>query len=377
MKRGLLLTLVFLALAALTAGYGYFQFVARPAMIKGFITKMEPPPVTVAVEAARAETWQPKFAAIGTLRAVQGVDVAAQIGGIVRAVRFEAGQDAAKGMALVDIDDATEQADLKANLATLRNAELGLERQRQLVTGGNTSRANADAALATRDAAAAAAEKTRAIIAQKAVVAPFAGRLGIRKVDVGQYVAPGTALVTLQQLDPIYVDFPVPEQSIAQMQVGAAVEVTVDAMPGSVFKGAIVSRDARVSPDTRSLLVRAEVKNDARRLLPGMFANVEVFAGAPEPRITLPRVAVTYSLYGDSVYVVKPTEGDGARPGVFAVERRFVRTGDIRGDRVAILEGVQAGDRAVTQGQLKLQVNSRAVIDDKSPLTPMSPLPKE
>jgi len=375
MKRGLLLTLVFLALAALAAGYGYFQFVARPAMIKGFITKMEPPPVTVAVEAARAETWQPKFSAIGTLKAAQGVDVAAQVGGVVRAVRFEAGQDAAKGMALFDIDDAVEQADLKANLATLRNAELGLERQRQLVTGGNTSKANADAALAARDAAAATAEKTRAVIAQKAVVAPFAGRLGIRKVDAGQYVSPGTALVTLQQLDPIFVDFPAPEQAIARMEVGAPVEIAVDAMPGKMFRGALRSRDARVSPDTRSLLVRAEIRNEDKKLLPGMFANVDVLGGAPREVVTLPRTGVAYSLYGDSVYVLKPIEG--GKPDVFAVERRFVRAGEARGDRVAIDEGVRAGERVVTEGQLKLQPNSKVIVDANASLTPVSPRPKE
>ena len=375
MKRGLILTIVFLLLAALAVGYGYFQFVARPAMIKGFMAKMEPPPVTVAIETARAETWQPKFSAIGTLKAVQGVDVAAQVGGVVRAVRFEAGQDAARGMALFDIDDAVEQADLKANLATLKNAELGLERQRQLVSGGNTSKANADAALAARDAAAATAEKTRAIIAQKAVVAPFAGRLGIRKVDVGQYVSPGAALVTLQQLDPIFVDFPAPEQAIAQMQAGVPVEIAVDAIPGHTFRGAIRSRDARVSPDTRSLLVRAEIGNDDKKLLPGMFANVDVLAGKPREVVTLPRTGVSYSLYGDSVYVLKPI--DGGKPDVFAVERRFVRTGEARGDRVAIDEGVKAGERVVTEGQIKLQPNSKVVVDANASLKPISPRPKE
>lgn len=375
MKRGLILTIVFLLLAALAGGYGYFQFVARPAMIKGFMAKMEPPPVTVAVETARAETWQPKFSAIGTLKAVQGVDVAAQVGGVVRAVRFEAGQDAARGAALFDIDDAVEQADLKANLATLKNAELGLERQRQLVSGGNTSKANADAALAARDAAAATAEKTRAIIAQKAVVAPFAGRLGIRKVDVGQYVSPGAALVTLQQLDPIFVDFPAPEQAIAQMQAGVPVEIAVDAIPGHTFRGAIRSRDARVSPDTRSLLVRAEIGNDDKKLLPGMFANVDVLAGKPREVVTLPRTGVSYSLYGDSVYVLKPI--DGGKPDVFAVERRFVRTGEARGDRVAIDEGVKAGERVVTEGQIKLQPNSKVVVDAGASLKPITPRPKE
>lgn len=376
MKRGLLLTIVFVLLAGFAGAYGYFQFVARPAMIKGFMSKMEPPPVTVAVEEARAETWQPKFAAIGTLKAAQGIDVAAQVGGIVRAVHFEAGQDAAKGMALIDIDDATEQADLKANLATLKNAEFALERQRQLVASGNSTKANLDAAIAQRDAAAAAAEKTRAIIAQKAVVAPFGGRLGIRKVDIGQYVAAGASLVPLQQLDPIFVDFPVPEQAIGQMQVGTRIEIAVDAMPGRMFHGAIKSLDVRVNQDTRSLLVRAEVENKDKKLLPGMFSNVDVLAGEPRPVVTLPRTGVSYSLYGDSVYVVKPL-GDAAKPDVFGVERRFVRPGEAREDRVAINEGLKVGEKVVTEGQIKLQPNSRIVIDVKETLKPVSPRPKE
>lgn len=375
MKRGIALTLVAVLLAGFAAAYGYFQFVARPAMIKGFIAKAEPPPVTVAVETARAETWQPKFSAIGTLKAAQGVDVAPQVGGIVRAIRFEAGQDAAKGMPLVELDDATEQADLKANLANLKNAEVTLERQRTLVGGGNSTKANLDAAIAARDAAAAAAEKTRAVIAQKAVAAPFAGRLGIRKIDLGQYVAAGAALVSLQQLDPIFVDFPAPEQALEQMQVGAPVEIAVDAMPGRTFKGAIKARDIRVNQDTRSLLVRAEAANPEKKLLPGMFANVDVLAGAPRELVTLPRTGVSYSLYGDSVYVVKTI--DGGKPDVFAVERRFVRTGEAREDRVAVLEGLKAGERVVTEGQLKLQPNSKIVIDAKAALTPMSPRPKE
>ena len=375
MKRGILLTLVALLLAGFAAAYGYFQFVARPAMIKGFITKAEPPPVTVAVETARAETWQPKFSAIGTLKAAQGVDVAPQVGGIVRAIRFEAGQDAAKGMPLVEIDDATEQADLKANLANLKNAEVTLERQRTLVGGGNSTKANLDAALAARDAVAAAAEKTRAVIAQKAIAAPFAGRLGIRKIDIGQYVAAGAALVSLQQLDPIFVDFPAPEQALEQMQIGAKVEIAVDAMPGKIFKGAIKARDIRVNQDTRSLLVRAEVENSEKKLLPGMFANVDVLAGAPRETVTLPRTGVSYSLYGDSVYIVKDIEG--GKKDVFAVERRFVRTGEAREDRVAVVEGLKAGERVVTEGQLKLQPNSKIVIDAKASLTPPAQRSKE
>ncbi len=275
----------------------------------------------------------PRVPAIGTFRAVQGVDVAPQVGGVVRAIQFESSQDVAKGAPLVEIDDSTEQADLKSNLAVLKNADVALERQRTLITGGNTPQANLDTALASRDQAAAAAERTRAIIAQKAVTAPFAGRLGIRRIDLGQYVSPGTSLVTLQQLDPIYVDFSLPEQNLAELKPGQTIEASVDAYPGTTFTGKIKFVDARVSADTRNVLLRGEIANPQRKLLPGMFANVNVLAGTPQDIVTLPRTSITYSLYGDSVYVLTPAPpkaGEAQAAGsdqLYTTERRFVRAG--------------------------------------------------
>ncbi|GAC1337113.1 MAG: efflux RND transporter periplasmic adaptor subunit [Beijerinckiaceae bacterium] len=380
MKRAFLFILVLLLFAGLAGGLGYFQFFVKPDMIKGFISQA-PQPVN-AVAAARAENtkWVPRLPAIGTFRAVAGVDVAPQVGGVVRTIRFESSQDVPKGAPLVEIDDSTEQADLKSNLAALKNADVSLDRQRMLITGGNTPQANLDAALAARDQAAAAAERTRSIIAQKAIVAPFAGRLGIRRIDLGQYVSPGTSLVTLQQLDPIYVDFSLPEQNLAELRSGQTIEATVDAYPGTTFAGKIRFVDARVSADTRNVLVRGEIANPQKKLLPGMFANVSVLAGTPQDVVTLPRTSITYSLYGDSVYVLspappKPGEAQAA-PGsdqIFVVERRFVRTGDAREDKVAILEGVKPGEQVITQGQIKLQPNARVRIDPNAGLQAPSP----
>ncbi len=383
MKRAVALTIVFLVLAGLAGGLAFFQFSVKPQMIKGFIAAAPRPVPAVAVADVRTETWQARIAAIGTFRAVQGIDIAPQVGGVVRSIQIESGQDVTKGQLLVQIDDSVEQADLKSNLATLKNAELALERQRQLVTGGSTATANVDSALAARDSAAAAADRTRALIAQKALIAPFAGRLGLRRIDMGQYVSPGTSIITLQQLDPIDVDFPVPEQDIGRVSVGQAIEIAVDAFPGKIFAGKVTSIDARVSIEARTIVLRAQVGNPERELRPGMFANVSVLVGTGRDLVTVPRTGVSYSLYGDTVYVVKPAPVDAgaaqAAPAEQAliVERRVVKTGDTRGDRVAISSGLAAGDTIVTEGQLKLQPNARVRIDANAGLKAPQNLPRQ
>jgi membrane fusion protein (multidrug efflux system) len=383
MKRAFLFLVVLLVFVGLAGGLGYFQYFVKPDMIRGFISQAPQPVNVVAAAGAETAKWTPLLPAIGTFRALQGVEVAPQVGGIVREIKFESSQDVAKGAPLVQIDDSTEQADLKSNDAALKNAEVSLQRQRQLIAGGNTPQANLDAAWATRDQAAAASEHTRAIIAQKAIVAPFAGRLGIRRIDVGQYVSPGTMLVTLQQLDPIYVDFSLPEQNLADLKPGQTLETQVDAYPGTIFKGTIKFIDARVSADTRNVMVRGEMPNPQKKLLPGMFANVNVLAGAPKEVVTLPRTSISYSLYGDSVYVLTPAPqkaGEAQAAGsdqLYAIERRFVRPGDAREDKVAILEGVQPGELVVSEGQIKLQQNARVRVDPNAGLKPLSPRPRE
>jgi membrane fusion protein (multidrug efflux system) len=384
-KRIILFLFVFVFLTALGGGLGYFQFIVKPQMIKSFIAQAAPPPAAVAVSEAASEVWAPGLPAIGSFRAVQGIDVSPQIGGAVVAVRVESGQDVEKGARLFEIDNSVEQADLKNNLATLKNTDLALERQRQLTLSGNTAKANFDAAEAARDSAAAAVERVRAIIAQKTLVAPFAGRVGIRKIDLGQYVSPGTSLITLQQLDPIYVDFPVPEKSLDLLKPGETLEVGVDAYPGKVFRGLIKTIDARVALESRNVLVRGELENKNRLLLPGMFANVNVVAGAPKQVVTLPRTAINYSLYGDSVFVVVPDAPEaGAAQAAPAngdaplkAERRFVRVGEAREDRVGILEGLRPGERVVTEGQLKLQPDARVRVDPDAHLQPQAVRPKE
>ncbi|MGA2044906.1 MAG: efflux RND transporter periplasmic adaptor subunit [Roseiarcus sp.] len=384
-RRAAIFCLVFVLLAGLGGGLYYFQFTIKPDMVKGFITAaFAPKPTAVSAEAAVMEKWIPQMPAIGSLRAYQGIDISTQVAGVISAIHFKSSQDVAAGAPLVQIDDSVDQADLKNGMAQLRNADVSLERQQTLVQGGNTAKAQVDSAIAARDSAAAQVERTRAIIAQKAIAAPFAGRLGISKVDVGQFLAVGASIVTLQQLDPIYVDFQTPEQTLRTLAVGQTATMKLDAFPDETFSGRIAAIDARISQDTRNLLVRAEFPNPDHKLLPGMFANVSVETGAPADVLTLPRTAIVFSLYGDNVFVVKPAppksgEAQAAtidgKPDLIA-ERRFVRVGDIRGERVAILEGVTPGEQVVTSGQIKLLPNGPVTIDGAGALPAPAQTPK-
>ena len=256
-------------------GVGYFNLVFKPKMIGEFMKKMVPPPATVTAEAARTESWTDRVRAIGTLVAIEGVDVAPQLGGMVTEYYFESGHDVARGDKLVKLDTSVEEADLADNKATLAQTLLDYERQAKLVETGAVSQAVLDQTIAKRNSAAAAVQKMEATIAQKTIIAPFAGRLGLRHVEKGQYVEPGHALVWLQSLDPVWVDFPVPEGDIGKFKLGSAVELAADAYPGQDVqgRGRGVRRQARLRIRAR-LMVRARVPNSDRKLMPGMFANV-------------------------------------------------------------------------------------------------------
>ena len=376
-RRPVVFVVTLALLVAVTGGLAYFQFAIKPVMVKSFMAAaFAPKPTAVAAEAVRAEKWPPELTAIGTLRAYQGVIIAPQAAGVVTAKHFESGDDVEAGAPLINIDNSVEQADLANGLAQLKNAEATLARQKTLLLQGNTPQSAVDAAIAARDSAAATVERTRAVIAQKAIRAPFAGRLGLRNVDIGQYVAVGTSLVTLQQLDPIYADFPAPEEALRSLAVGQAVSMTVDAIPGRAFEGKIEAIDARVSAESRNVTARAVFANPDRKLLPGMFANLTVTTGQPASVLTVPRTAIVYSLYGDTVFVVKAAPhareqggvSDNGGPSGLIVERRFVRLGPARGERIAIEEGLRAGEQVVTAGQVKLQAYMPVTLDETAAL---------
>ena len=377
MIKRFLIALIIIGL--LVGGLAYFQLVFKPKMIKEFLSSQTPPAATITAEPAKVEEWIDRLPAIGTLIASQGVEVASQIAGIVTGLGFESGQDVPAGSKLVQLDISVEQADLASAQATLLEANVAFKRQTDLLTKVVASEANVDTARAKRDTAEAALNRIKALIAQKSILSPFAGRLGIRHVELGQYISPGLAMVSLQALDPIWVDFPMPEQNVGKLKVGEKIELSVDAFPGKIFIGSVASLDARVSQETRTLLIRGTLPNPERSLLPGMFANVAVLAGAPVKVITVPRTAVTYSLYGDSVYVLKNLEGQPApakpEDTVYVVERHFVKSGQVRQDRVAITEGLKEGEQVVTTGQVKLFNGGHVKVDNSQALVPPTTRP--
>jgi membrane fusion protein (multidrug efflux system) len=373
--------------ALFLGGVGYFNLVFKPKMIGEFMAKMKPPAATVTAERAGTKEWIDRVQSIGTLIAIRGVDVSPEVAGIVKNYYFDSGNDVEKGTKLVELDTSVEEADLVKNRAVLLEANADLKRQASLVKKEFVSQAVVDTTTSKRDTAAAAVQRMEAVIAQKNITAPFAGRLGLRRVEKGQYVKAGDPLVWLQALDPIWIDFPVPEGDLGKLKIGAPIELGVNAYPDQVFKGVIEAFDARVAQDTRTLMVRGRLPNADHRLLPGMFANVAVLEGKPKELVTVPRTAVTYGLYGDSVWVVKegpPAPEKTASVGEvevpapqLTVERRFVRVGPSQGDEVAILEGVKAGEQVVTSGQLKLHPDAAIKIDNSRPLTPAAERPKQ
>jgi membrane fusion protein (multidrug efflux system) len=365
------------AVAALTGGLAYFQFVANPNMVKGSINAaFASKPVAVTAEAATVEKWLPELTAIGTLRAYQGVIITPQAAGVVTLKRFRSGDDVDAGALLIYTDDSVEQADLVAAQAQLKSAEAALMRQKTLAAAYNTPQSTLDSAAAARDGAAATVERARTLIQQKAIRAPFSGRLGLSNVDLGQFVAIGTSLVTLQQLDPIYVDFPVPEEALRSLATGQAVRMTVNAIPGRSFGGKIEAIDARVSAESRNVTARAVFANPDRELLPGLPANLTVTTGQPASMLTVPLTAIVYSLYGDNVFVVtaaphaREQGGASDEGGVsgLIVERRFVRVGASRGERIAVEDGLTAGERVVTAAQNKLQAYMPVILDETAAL---------
>ncbi len=321
------------------------------------------PPITVSTAVAVSESWQPVIPSVGTLRASQGVDITAQEAGMITELRFESGSAVRAGDVLAQqyVDD--ERARLAALDADVRLAELNLVRARDLLDQKLNSQFEYDTAKTDRDRAVAQADAVRLRIAKKTIRAPFAGRIGIRQVDVGQYVEPGDPIVRLEALDKILVDFPVSQRSIGLVEVGQPLKIFVDAYPGKTFRGSVTAIAPNVRATTRDVRLEGLVDNPNEQLLPGMFAEVEIELPTREAVVTLPQSTITYSPYGDSVYVVRETTGEDGEP-MLVVDNRFVRTGDTRGDQVAVLSGVESGETIVTAGQIKLRNGARVVVDN-------------
>ncbi|HSN18649.1 MAG TPA: efflux RND transporter periplasmic adaptor subunit [Gammaproteobacteria bacterium] len=333
-------------------------------MIQGF--KAQKNIATVSEEAARIETWQPNFVSVGNLDPVQGADIANQVAGNVTAINFDSGQEVQKGQLLVQLDDSNEQAQLQGYKAQEKLAELNDQRSHDIFSKHLISQADVDTADSNLKQAQANVANTEADIAKKAIRAPFAGHAGIRNVNLGQYLPAGTVLVTLQALDHMYVSFTLPEQSLPSLAKGQKVEVTVDAYPNQKFEGDINAIDSKVDPTSHTVRVQGLIANPKHLLRAGMFANVSVSAGKPTQFVTVPKSAVTYSLYGNSVFLIsasKDQKDEKGQPQLVANEV-FVKLGDEQGSRVAVLEGVKAGDKVVTSGMQKLHSGSAVSINN-------------
>lgn len=333
------------------------------------------PPDTVSTARATETTWQPELSSVGTLSAVQGVTVAAQLDGNVSRIAFEAGSAVRAGDLLLQQDTSVEQAQLRAAQAAAALARVTLDRSRQLLASHTISQSQYDADDAAYAQALAQADNIRALIAKKTIRAPFSGRLGIRLVNLGQTLKAGDPIVSLQSLDPIYADFYLPQQELDQLGRGIPVKIDAGGAADGLGEGRITAISPDVDSDTRNVRVEATVANRGERLHPGMFVHVEVLLPRQERVLAIPATAVLYAPYGNSVFVV--TEGKDPATGKPAstVRQQFVRLGETRGDFVAVTEGLNPGDEVVSAGVFKLR-NGESVVVDNSHVPPASVEPK-
>ncbi len=367
-----------MALLMVLFGAGFYGFNAfRAQAINAAFTRMatSPPPVVVAVAVAKKETM-PRYApGIGTLQAVHQVTITSEVGGLVTKIYFHAGAAVKAGDPLVQLNDQPDQGDLSNFRAQAKLAELNLVRSKELLARQNAAQATVDQNQAQLDQMRANIAKTEAIIAQKLIRAPFDGVLGIRQVEVGQYVNAGGPVVTLTDLNNLYVNFTLPEQQRGQIAVGQQVLISVDAYPDRTFEAALTTIEPQIDPGMRAVKVQATLANPDHALQPGMFANIRVVLPSGPDVVTVPATSVDFTLYGDSVFVVREDGKDADGKPVLRVTRTFVKTGERDRDRVAILDGVSPGDQVVVSGQLKLQSGTAVVVQPSQALAPPAKLP--
>jgi multidrug efflux system membrane fusion protein len=364
--------IVGLLLAVLVGGLvGFNAF--RTKMITQFFANNKPPPASVSVAEAKTEVIPNLLTAVGDLAAVHQVNVTTDVSGRITDIMFTAGSTVKAGSPLVQLFDGPEQGDLASFKAQATVAQLSLDRAKQLAARQFGPQATVDQAQAAYDQASAGIAKIEAIISQKLVRAPFDGELGVRHVEVGQFLTAGTQIVSLTDLSELYANFTVTEKGSAQLKVGQTVRVLVDAYPGRSFEGKITAIEPQISTDTRNIRVQATIANLDHILKPGMFATTTVVLPDTPAVVTVPETAVDYTLYGDSVYLITEKKEDDGKTSLTAV-RTFVRTGNRVNGRAEILSGLKAGDRVVAVGQLKLQSGAAVAIStDEPPPIPANP----
>jgi membrane fusion protein, multidrug efflux system len=369
------MVIMLVAVAIVFGGIFGFQ-VFKGIMIKKFITALSNPPQTISVAKAAYSDWQTKIEAIGSLRAVKGADLSLEVSGVVESISFNSGDDVEEGAPLLKLRTADDIARLHSLEAMAELSDITYERDQKQFKMQAVSQATLDADSANLKNAQAQVAQQQAIIDKKLLRAPFSGHLGIRAVDLGQYLGPGTVIVTLQALDPIFADFFVPQQAVAQVHLGQTVTVKIDAFKDQTFTGEISAINPKVDTGSRNVQVRATLENHDHKLLPGMYATVDITTGSPQSYITLPQTAITYNPYGDTVYVVESKGNDADGKPELTARQTFVTVGQTRGDQVAVLKGVEDGDRVVTAGQIKLHNGSVVLIDNSvTPTADAAPVP--
>ena len=341
---------------------GFFKFKQIQSAVQA--ASFQPPPEAVTSIIAKRENWPTTTGVIGTVEAVHGVDISADLPGSIAKINFESGKAVQAGEVLVELDTRQERAQLASLEAQRELASVNYSRMQQLVNEGVISKAEFDQATAQQKATAANVAEIRATIERKTIRAPFSGILGIRKVNLGQYLAAGSAIVQLQSLNPIYVNFGLPQQAVSTVSVGRGLRVTTEDLKGVVFNGKVTALDSVVDQATRNIQVQATLANPQAKLRPGMFVQVEVGVGADRPVITLPASAISYAPYGDSVFVItdmKDAKGQTYR----GVRQQFVKVEGTRGDQVAVVSGLNPGDEVVTSGVFKLRNGAAVQINNK------------
>ncbi len=340
--------------------------------------RFAPPPEAVSSARVERGEWEAARSAIGTLVAERGVTLAAELPGTVREIAFESGSFVRKGTVLVRLDTSTEQAQLDAAQADAALARVNLERARTLRRNESNTPADLDAAEARAKQANAAVAALEATIAKKTLRAPFDGRISIRQVELGQVVAPGTPVASLQSVSPILAEFWLPQQALADVRVGQKARVRTDAFPAASWEGEITTVNTEVDVATRNVRVRATVPNGDGRLRPGMFANVEVLSSEKRPVLMIPATAVMYAPYGDSVFAIEPKKDEKSGKETLVARQKFVRLGDRRGDFVAVVSGLDAGERVVASGAFKLRNGTSVAVNDQlAPGAQLDPKPAD
>ncbi|HEX8012890.1 MAG TPA: efflux RND transporter periplasmic adaptor subunit [Casimicrobiaceae bacterium] len=376
MKRRMVIMLVVVGL--LLGGLIGFNFF-KGYMLQKYMASAPVPPATVSTMTAEYQQWQPQLSAVGTLRAVRGVDVTTEVAGLVRSIEFKSGDEVKAGRVLAQLNADSDIAQLHALEAAADLAATVYERDKAQLAAEVISKAQVDTDAADLKSKRALAAQQAALVQKKTIRAPFAGKLGISTVNPGQYLNAGDKLVTLQTIDPIYVDFMLPQQQLPQVSPGQKVTLSTDAYKDAPFEGAVTAINPRVDTNTRNVQIEATVPNARRLLLPGMFVTVKVNAGEEQRHLTLPQTVITYNPYGDTVFVVRPSDkkDDKGKP-ILTAQQVFVTTGPTRGDQIAIVKGVEPGMQVVTSGQVKLKNGMPVVINNAvQPANSPNPKPQE